>query len=156
MKKIWGVLVLVLLTGCLASDGYSSYKLKYQNSARYFAKVKSPSTGMLGWAGSNVSYDDAINIAKSYCTNRGTYDCIPHTIGNRLVYRAPTREDAMITKAKNLCRKIGVSPGTTQFTDCTIKLLSTTSSGQQTIIVGQRRRSIYPLHCRQMGGASNW
>ena len=61
----------------------------------------------------------------------------------------------MINKAKNLCRKIGVTPGTDKFIDCTIKMMST-SSGQQTVIVGQRKRtSIYPLHCRQMGGMSD-
>jgi hypothetical protein len=31
----------------------------------------------------------------------------------------------------------------------------TTTGGKQTVTVGNRRTSIYPLHCRQMGGASN-
>ena len=61
----------------------------------------------------------------------------------------------IIFEARNVCKKIGVTPGTDKFIDCTIKMMST-SSGQQTVIVGQRKRtSIYPLHCRQMGGASN-
>ena len=65
----------------------------------------------------------------------------------------PTR-DQQIAAAQNVCRKIGVTPGTDKFIDCTIKMMST-SSGQQTVIVGQgRRTNIYPLHCRQMGGAS--
>ena len=63
--------------------------------------------------------------------------------------------DKNIAKARNICEKIGATPGTDKFIDCTIKMMST-SSGQQTVIVGQRKRtSIYPLHCRQMGGASN-
>jgi len=78
-----------------------------------------------------------------------------HTRGNTVVYIRPSREDRMITKARNICRKIGVTPGTDKFTDCTIKMMST-STGQQTVIVGAgQRRSIYPLHCRQMGGMSN-
>ena len=60
----------------------------------------------------------------------------------------------MIAKARDVCKKIGVTPGTEKFIDCTIKMMST-SSGQQTVIVGNRRTSIYPLHCRQMGGMSN-
>ena len=66
-----------------------------------------------------------------------------------------SQTDKMIAKARNVCEKIGVTPGTDKFIDCTIKMMST-SSGQQTVIVGSsQRRSIYPLHCRQMGGASN-
>ena len=66
-----------------------------------------------------------------------------------------TREDQKIAKAKNVCRKIGFTPDTDKFLDCTLKMLTTTG-GKQTVIVGnQQRRSIYPLHCRQMGGMSN-
>jgi len=66
-----------------------------------------------------------------------------------------SKEDKQIAKAKEICEKIGATPGTDKFIDCTIKLL-TTSTAQQTVIVGNnQRRSIYPLHCRQMGGASN-
>jgi len=66
-----------------------------------------------------------------------------------------TREDKKIAKAQNVCRKIGFTPGTDRFLDCTVKMLTTTG-GKQTVIVGSgQRRSIYPLHCRQMGGASN-
>ena len=66
-----------------------------------------------------------------------------------------SKEDKQIAKAKEICEKIGATPGTDQFIDCTIKMMST-SSGQQTVIVGNnQRRSIYPLHCRQMGGMSN-
>ena len=66
-----------------------------------------------------------------------------------------SKTDRQIAKAKEICEKIGATPGTDQFIDCTIKMMST-SSGQQTVIVGNnQRRSIYPLHCRQMGGMSN-
>ena len=66
----------------------------------------------------------------------------------------PTK-DQQIAAAKSVCTKVGLTPGTDRFIDCTIKMLST-STGQQTVIVGTgQRRSIYPLHCRQMGGASN-
>ena len=65
-----------------------------------------------------------------------------------------SKTDRQIAKARNVCEKIGVTPGTDKFIDCTKKIMSGTG-GQQTVIVGQRRiRSIYPLHCRQMGGAS--
>ena len=66
-----------------------------------------------------------------------------------------SQTDKQIAKARSICEKIGVTPGTDKFIDCTIKMMST-STGQQTVIVGSsQRRSIYPLHCRQMGGASN-
>ena len=69
--------------------------------------------------------------------------------------KAEARENKQIAEAMKICRKIGATPGTDKFIDCTIKLL-TTSTAQQTVIVGNnQRRSIYPLHCRQMGGASN-
>ena len=68
--------------------------------------------------------------------------------------KAEARENKQIAEAMKICRKIGATPGTDKFIDCTIKLL-TTSTAQQTVIVGNnQRRSIYPLHCRQMGGAS--
>jgi len=67
--------------------------------------------------------------------------------------KAESREDKKIVKAKNVCRKIGFTPGTDKFLDCTVKMLTTTG-GKQTVIVGNQRKSIYPLHCRQMGGAS--
>ena len=71
------------------------------------------------------------------------------------ISKAEAREDKKIAKAQNVCRKIGFTPGTDKFIDCTLKMLTTTG-GSQTVVVGQRNRGfIYPLHCRQMGGASN-
>ena len=154
MKKIWGVLIVGLLLGGCA-DSYTKFQEKHGTHYKY-VWVKSPSTGKAHYAAHNT-YSNALDYAKKKCREKGVYDCIIYKRGNTYVYNPPappSREDKMITKAQNLCRKIGVTPGTTQFTDCTIKLMTTTSSGQQTIIVGQRRRSIYPLHCRQMGGAS--
>ena len=147
------MIVGLLLGGC--ADSYTKFQEKHGSNYKY-VKVRSPTTGK-GYMSAGHSYSDAEVRAKKGCRDLGIYDCIIYKRGNTYVYNPPappSREDKMITKAQNLCRKIGVTPGTTQFTDCTIKLLSTTSSGQQTIIVGQRRRSIYPLHCRQMGGAS--
>ena len=70
--------------------------------------------------------------------------------------KAEAREDENIAKAQNVCRKVGLTPGTDKFIDCTIKMLTTTG-GKQTVIVGQQRtlKTIYPLHCRQMGGMSD-
>ena len=156
MKKLLGILVLgLLLSGC--ADAYQSFQKK-NSKYKYFVKVKSPTRGITYYAASNVSYVDALETAKGGCKSEGVYDCITYSMGNRYVYSPPTppsKEDKMIAKARNICEKIGVIPGTDKFIDCTIKMMST-SSGQQTVIVGQRKRtSIYPLHCRQMGGASN-
>jgi len=74
--------------------------------------------------------------------------------GNLVKRKKLTSEDKKIAKAKNFCRKIGLTLDTNQFLDCTLKMLTTTG-GKQTVTVGNRRTSIYPLHCRQMGGASN-
>ena len=72
----------------------------------------------------------------------------------RIAIGPESETDKNIAKAKEICEKIGVTPGTDKFIDCTIKMMST-STAQQTVIVGSsQRRSIYPLHCRQMGGAS--
>ena len=73
--------------------------------------------------------------------------------GNLVKRKKLTSEDKKIAKAKNFCRKIGLTLDTNQFLDCTLKMLTTTG-GKQTVTVGNRRTSIYPLHCRQMGGAS--
>ena len=157
MKKLLGIIVLGLLTGCFATgNNYNSFKNQHGKTHRYFAQVKSPSSGRLAWAASNVSFQEAINLAIRTCRNHGSNDCIPHTVGNRIVYQAPSREDINIAKAKNVCTKLGVTPGTDRFTDCTIKMMST-STGQQSIIIGQQRQiqTVYPLHCRQMGGMSN-
>ena len=73
---------------------------------------------------------------------------------------------SMIKRAENTCKELGFKEETEKFTDCKLKLYTQevdvetaklTNQGQgQTVIVGQRKRtSIYPLHCRQMGGASN-
>ena len=74
--------------------------------------------------------------------------------------KAESKEDEKIAKAQNVCRKVGFTPGTDKFADCTIKMMSQgqgQGQGQgQTVIVGQRKSgNIYPLHCRQMGGASD-
>ena len=65
------------------------------------------------------------------------------------------KEDKQIAKAQSVCKKIGFTPGTDKFADCTIKMLTTTKStnqGQgQTIIVGPPRK--YPkVACDAMGG----
>ena len=65
-------------------------------------------------------------------------------------------EDKAIVKAQSVCKKIGFTPGTDKFTDCTLKMLTQGQGQDQTVIVGQRRSGrVYPLHCRQMGGASD-
>ena len=64
-----------------------------------------------------------------------------------------SQTDKQIAKARSICEKIGVTPGTDKFIDCTIKMMST-STAQQTVVIGNQIRSVYPLHCRQMGGAS--
>jgi|ETNmetMinimDraft_13_1059891.scaffolds.fasta_scaffold187962_1 putative hemolysin len=63
-------------------------------------------------------------------------------------------EDRKIAKAQSVCKKVGYSKGTEAFRDCIIKVMS--HSEGKTVVVGSRGRgtSIYPLHCRQMGGAS--
>ena len=71
--------------------------------------------------------------------------------------KAEAKEDEGIAKAQSVCKKVGLTPGTDKFIDCTIKMLTEAQSkgGSQTVIVGQRKSgNIYPLHCRQMGGAS--
>ena len=156
MKKLLGIVVLGLLVGC--ADGYQSFQKKNIKQYKFFVKVKSPTRGITYYAASNSSYDAALETAKGGCKSESVYDCIAYSLGNRYVYNPPappSREDRMIAKARDVCKKIGVTPGTDKFIDCTIKMMST-SSGQQTVIVGQRKRtSIYPLHCRQMGGMSN-
>ena len=76
-------------------------------------------------------------------------------VKRKKISKAEAREDKKIAKAQSVCRKVGLTPGTDKFIDCTIKMLTTTG-GKQTVIVGQQRtlKTIYPLHCRQMGGAS--
>jgi len=153
MKKLLGIVVLgLLLSGC--ADTYTKYQedmIKY--GAKYFVHVKSLSTGKGFYAASADSYEHAENTAKKRCRSKGLSDCIVYKRGNTIVYSAPTTEDKKIAKAKNVCRKIGFTPDTDKFLDCTVKMLTTTG-GKQTVIVGNRRTSIYPLHCRQMGGAS--
>ena len=75
---------------------------------------------------------------------------------------------SMIERAKSTCKELGFKEETEKFTDCKLKLYTqevgaeaaaeaakSTKQGQ-TVIVGQRRSGrIYPLHCRQMGGASD-
>ena len=48
-------------------------------------------------------------------------------------------KDQQIAAAKSVCTKVGLTPGTDRFIDCTIKMLST-STGQQSIIIGQQRQ----------------
>ena len=72
---------------------------------------------------------------------------------------------SMIKRAESTCKELGFREETEKFTDCKLILYTqevdaetakSTNQGQgQTVIVGQRRSgNIYPLHCRQMGGAS--
>ena len=83
------------------------------------------------------------------------YDLVRWRTKQKRISGGGSKTDKQIAKARNICEKIGVTPGTDKFIDCTIKMMST-STAQQTVIVGSsQRRSIYPLHCRQMGGASN-
>ena len=157
IKKLLGIIILgLLLSGC--ADPYISYQEKYNKLGRdyKYVWVKSPSTGKNLFYADNT-YANALNAAKRNCRNQGIDDCIIYKRGNTYVYdppKPPSEEDKMIAKARNICEKIGATPGTDKFIDCTIKMMST-STGQQTIFVGQQRRSIYPLHCRQMGGMSN-
>ena len=170
-KAILGIIVFGLLSGCSTSSSgikeFQSFKEK-QSIHKYFVKVMSPTTGIVYMAAGSISFNASFERAIEACKREGVHDCIIHTQGNTkfnwVVYDPPpkktpppppSREDKMIAKARNICKKIGVTPGTDKFIDCTIKMMST-SSGQQTVIVGQRKRtSIYPLHCRQMGGMSN-
>jgi|ETNmetMinimDraft_11_1059920.scaffolds.fasta_scaffold86435_1 hypothetical protein len=69
--------------------------------------------------------------------------------------KAEAKEDKQIAKAQSVCRKVGFTPGTDKFADCTLKMLTTaksTNQGQgQTIIVGPPRK--YPkVACDAMGG----
>ncbi len=166
MKKLLAIIVLgLLVSGCgmdFSNSGrpthskYYKQSVKSKSNYKYHVLVVSPSTNKTLSAASNVSYASAFDTAIKGCKNFGLYDCVPHTRGWDIIYQAPSREDVNIAKAKNVCRKLGVTPGTDRFTDCTIKMMST-SSGQQSIIVGQQRQiqTVYPLHCRQMGGMSN-
>ncbi len=65
--------------------------------------------------------------------------------------------DQKIAYAKSVCRSVGYTPGTNDFKECTIKII-TAPGGQQTVVVGsgnnQRLLRPYPLGCRSMGG--NW
>ena len=65
--------------------------------------------------------------------------------------------DQKIAYAKSVCRSVGYTPGTNDFRDCTIKLI-TAPGGSQTVVVGSGNRQKllrpYPLGCRSMGG--NW
>ena len=52
-------------------------------------------------------------------------------------------EDQQIAKAQSVCKKVGLTPGTDKFIDCTIKMMSQTQSqsqGGSTIIYGQRQQ----------------
>ena len=159
---------LIFLNSC--TDTRSQMKIKkeytdFQKNAqkqssqyKYFVKVMSPTSGAGYMSGSAISYSDALKSAIQGCKNNGIYDCIIHTRGNTVVYRPPSREDKKITYAKNVCRKVGYTPGTNDFRDCTIKIISA-GSGQQTVIVGSGNRQQllrpYPLGCRSMGGMAN-
>ena len=114
----------------------------------------SPTTGKGYMIASINSYDDALNGALEGCRNQGVYDCIIHTRGNTYVYNPPTEEDRNIVKAQNTCRKVGYTPDTQAFADCTIKVLSSVNQGQgqgqgQTIIL---RRKYPKVACDAMGG----
>ena len=152
MKKLLGILILgLLLQGCGPPSNYSGYKNYWQKRGFDYSAKACPANGRYcSWYAAH-SQAEANRGAVNACNRRNSY-CVVFIEGNRTV---ADKEDAQIAKARNVCRKIGLSPGTSQFTDCTIKMMVAPSSGgQQTIIVGQQRRSIYPLHCRQMGGAS--
>ena len=128
----------------------------YRNTKKwpYIVKAVSPSSGGWAAAASNISYAEASAKAIRLCNKRNN-DCVLGTKGLQVIYSAPTEEDRKIAKAQSICRKVGYTQGTEAFADCTIKVLSHKQG--QTVIVGyggQRRTNIYPLHCRQMGGAS--
>ena len=97
-------------------------------------------------------------MAISKCNNEfNVSDCVLAMVSDRNVFEE-SKQDYKIKIAQNTCKKVGYSEGTEAFADCTVKVMVAQSASQtqgQTVIVGQRRiRSIYPLHCRQMGGAS--
>ena len=73
----------------------------------------------------------------------------------RVTAKAEAKEDEEIAKAQSVCKKVGFTPGTEKFADCTLKMLTTaksTNQGQgQTIVVGPPRK--YPkVACDAMGG----
>ena len=158
MKKILGILILgALLSGCFASNTYESRVKRAAKDNYYSAKAQSVSRS--GWAAaSDYTQQGAIDQAIAVCNDYNkTNDCVAQYIGNRYVFEE-SKQDYKIKIAQNTCKKVGYSEGTEAFADCTVKVMVAQSASQtqgQTVIVGQRRiRSIYPLHCRQMGGAS--
>ena len=170
MKKILGILFVgILLSGCGIGDELRRMDGKHVHSAyykqavkknpgfKYYVLVKSPGTDKLLWGASNASYNDAFNITINQCKQFGLYDCVPHTRGWTYIYNV-SREDKKIAYAQNVCRKVGYSPGTNDFRECTIKIISA-NPGQQTVVVGSGNRQQllrpYPLGCRSMGGMAN-
>jgi len=159
MKSLLGIVFLgLLLSGCFNSNNYESFVKRSAKNNIYTAKAQSILSGAWSGGQSAISREAAANDAINRCNQRwNKNDCVLHSIGNSYVFEE-SKQDYKIKIAQNTCKKVGYSEGTESFADCTVKVMVAQSASQtqgQTVIVGQRRiRSIYPLHCRQMGGAS--
>ena len=149
MKKLLAIIVLGLLfNGCAGSSytnnsGYNKYiKNVKKKGAKYYVSMISPSTSMLMYSASFISYDDAYKRSLDGCKKRGWYDCVPHYRGNTLVYKYPTRQERLIAQAQNTCASLGFSRGTNEFRDCTLKVYSKNSSGNRTVVVPRQGGNI--------------
>ena len=162
MKKLFSLIIFfgLLLSGC--ETGTSVYK-----GPLYYVTVKHEDTKETFLAAAS-SRGLAINKATTNCQNK-----YPTTKTKCFVDSTTTVEnnakklnktdkklnetDQKIAYAKGVCEKVGYTPDTDDFRDCTIKLM-TAPSGSQTVVVGsgnnQRLLRPYPLGCRSMGG--NW
>ena len=142
----------------------SAYISEYSHDMSYGFESNSPAgDGLLGYLkGYKLTkiFNSNLEAVEYYLSLNPTnqkqkYDLVRWRTKQKRISGGGSKTDKQIAKARSICEKIGVTPGTDKFIDCTIKMMST-STAQQTVIVGSsQRRSIYPLHCRQMGGASN-
>jgi uncharacterized protein YfaT (DUF1175 family) len=140
---------------------YVKFLKKYEKKGKYVVMVKSISKGNWHFSAGPYSYTDTADRAINNCNNKfQVSDCVLAMVGDRNVYDE-NKQDYLIHIAQYTCRKVGYTKGTEKFADCTIKMISQAQvqvqkqERSQSIIVGQRNSGrIYPLHCRQMGGAS--
>jgi hypothetical protein len=70
----------------------------------------------------------------------------------RVTAKEEAKEDEEIAKAQSVCKKVGFTPGTEKFADCTLKMLTTAKSTNQgqTVVVGQRK--IPKVSCKVIDG----
>ena len=145
-----------------SGSGNSMYLSRNGNTISYGFESNTPDKGMFFPKGYKLTkiFNNNLEAIEYYLSLNPTnqkqkYDLVRWRTKQKRISGGGSKTDKQIAKARSICEKIGVTPGTDKFIDCTIKMMST-STAQQTVIVGSsQRRSIYPLHCRQMGGASN-